>query len=229
MTRNLNLHPDTKVLGDESKPFKVIPSQTIYYNTYTYKIVFDASLYKENRSDLDAYFKLLDEIYNVVKTDLESKCSFRSTKNNILEILCYLRSYEDYKLLLSTFPQFVKHVTGPINDEHYKLLRAREYNVEPRSSYWYNKYDAKVYAFMPYRSTASLRKEERIACHAELLTALVESIPDHALKINNHYPMGHSSVEFYTKLDEFNQYYPFLKMMHNNWTFRITKCILYQK
>ena len=82
---------------------------------------------------------------------------------------------------------------------------------------------------MPYRSTVSLRKDERIACHAELLTALGDSIPDYALKINNHFPTGHSSVEFYTKLDEFNQYYPFLKMMHNNWTFRITKCILYQK
>ena len=229
MTWNLNLHPNIEVLGDESKPFKIIPSQTIYYNTYTYKIVFDASPYKENRSDLDAYFKLLDELYGVAKTDLESKCSFRSAKNNVLEILCYLRSYEDYKLLLGKFPQFVKHVTGPINDEHYKLLLAREYYVEPRSSYWYNKYDAKVYAFMPYRATQNLKKDERIVLHTELLTALGDSIPGHALKIYNQFPTGYSSVEFYTKLDEFNQYYPFLKMMHNNWTFRITKCILYQK
>ena len=229
MTRNLNLHPNVEVLGDESKQFKVIPSQTIYYNTYTYKIVFDASPYKENRSDLDAYFKLLDELYAAAKNDLESKCSFRSIKNNILEILCYLRSYEDFKLLLAKFPQFVKHVTGPINEEHYKLLRAREYHVEPRSSYWYNKYDAKVYAFMPYRSTINLKKEDRNALHTELLTALKDSIPEDAIKINNLYPAGYSSVEFYTKLDEFHQYYPFLKMMHNNWIFRITKCILYQK
>ncbi len=229
MTRNLNLHPNVEILGEESKTFKVIPSHTIYYNTYTYKIVFDASLYKENRSDLDAYFKLLDELYSVVKTDLESKCSFRSTKNNILEILCYLRSYEDYKLLLNKFSKFVKYVTGPINDEHYKLLRAREYHVEPRSSFWYNKYDAKVYAFMPYRSTLNLQKSERTALHTELLTALADNIPKDALKIISEWPSRYSGVEFYTKLDDFNQYYPFLKMMHNNWIFRITKCILYQK
>lgn len=228
MTRNLNLHPNVEVLGDESKQFKVIPSQTIYYNTYTYKIAFDASPYKENRSDLDAYFKLLDELYAVAKNDLESKCSFRSIKNNILEILCYLRSYEDYKLLLNKFPQFVKHVSGPINEEHHKLLRAREYHVEPRSSYWYNKYDAKVYAFMPYRSAFNLRKDEKVSIHAELLSAIKENIPQNAFKII-HYPNSFQSVEFYTKLDDFNQYYPFLKMMHNDWVFRITKCILYQK
>jgi hypothetical protein len=81
---------------------------------------------------------------------------------------------------------------------------------------------------MPFRATQNLRKDERIVLHTELLTALGDSIPDHALKINKQFA-GHCSVEFYTKLDEFNQYYPFLKMMHNNWTFRITKCILYQK
>lgn len=230
MTQSLNLHPNVEILGNESKNFKVIPSNTIYYNTYTYKIVFDATPYKEdgNRLDLDAYFKLSDELYKFTLENLESKCSFRSAKNKVLEIFCYIRSFEDYKKLLENFSKFINYVSGPINEEHYKLLQSREYYVEPRESYWYKKYDAKIYVFMPYRTSVNLKKDEKGSLHAELLSALKENIPQDAIKLNT-WPNSFHSLEFYTKIDEFNQYYPFLKMMHNQWTFRITKCILYQK
>ena len=212
---NLNLHHSVVPLGDESSKFEIVPSDTIYYNHYAYKIVFDSSNYASNHSFIEEFNEFAD-------SNLNSNWRLIRGKKKDNSLYCYLKSFDDYEFTTTVYNSIITSVYGPVNTEHLNLLTSREYAVEVRKSLWFNRYDGKIYIFLPYRAAYGISQEVRKAKYKEILAMIEENMPAYSYK---HLYDGSSDI--YVSLDDFNKFYPFLKMMYNDWVIRITKCMLY--
>lgn len=226
---NLNLHSSVSILGDESEGFTIIPCDKVYYGHYVYKIKFDISSYYDERTDskLCAYRNFISEFQDFQYSSLESKCITRLNKSNLLSIDCYIHSFEDYKKIIIVFRSIIKSVFGPVSGSHLIDLKANDYRIEVRKNIWYNKYDAKVFGFLPYRNFINYSKEHKAEKQLSLLEDIKQNIPEESLRLCSYTSASSNSIELYTKIDDFNQYFPFMKLMYADWRFIITKCLLY--
>lgn len=226
---NLNLHNSVSLLGDESEGLTIIPSDKVYYGHYVYKIKFDISSYynSEDNSKLFAYDRFTSDFLDFQYSNLESKCINRTSKTDLLSVDCYVHSFEDYKKIIIVFRSIIKSVFGPLSDSHLLDLKSNDYRIETRKNLWYKKYDAKVYGFLPYRTLIGYSKEHKAAKQLSLIEDLQQNIPEESIKLCRYTSQTSHSIELYTKVDDFNQYFPFLKLMYAEWRFIITKCHLY--
>ena len=218
MRQSLTLHGNVVPL-DTFDLVPVIPSDTIYYNHYAYKLVLDVSSY----IDPD-YF--IEEFEDFTKDTLQESVRLVNGRKNENEIYCYLKSIDDCTITATVYAKLSKRIYGPVSKEHLNVLTSRHYRCIARKSLWYKKYDGKIYMFLPYSKIFGASQGERREMQAEIIRAVTDGLPEGSYKFYPYMQSG-SSVEFYTNLEEFNNFYPFLKMQYNNWTVITTKCFLY--
>lgn len=218
---------EVKILKKKAVGFTPLPSNSIYFNRYPYKVVFNLNLdpTKQYREQL-LNFKF--DLTNFIEEVLEHPTrQLISTETPSL----FIRDYKDLQLTLSVYKDQIQQVCGPISSEHLDLLFSRNYNCQAKDRLWYGIYDCKIETWLPikyrrsitYGRFASIVDDEEDAIE---IKSLIHYIKDN---INAHIPKhwtGRFTTTIYCRFDEFIEILPFLKLSYPKHTLMITKAIL---
>jgi hypothetical protein len=250
---NIDLHYSVDVLDtldSRYKPF-IVPSDKIYYGKYTYKLTLDTpdvlpSQFTDAISDKNypqdklKEFLFRDALYNFIGAPrnhdnsnqpphLEDRVITRHLFTEpVSKQVIYFKSLNDLKVVLENFNFCIDTIAGPMTRTHLDLLISKQYRCEVRENLWYKKYDYKVYMFIPYRSAFGFTKEEKHSKVKELLDYIIENLPPESFKsisVAAGSTMS-SYIDFYTKSEHFDQLYPFISMMYNDWKLIVTKAYI---
>ena len=211
---------EVKVLKKKAIGFDLLPSNSIYFRRYPYKVVFNLKFdpTKKYREQL-LNFKL--DLTNFIEDVL--KHPTRQLISSELPSL-FIKDYKDLLLTISMYKDVVHQVCGPISTEHLNLLFSSNYKCQSKDRLWYNMYDCKIETWLPMRyrhSYVSPSKED-----AEEIKSVINYIKDN---INAHIPKhwtGRYTTTIYCKFDEFIEILPFLRLSYPTHTMLITKAIL---
>jgi hypothetical protein len=114
---------EVKVLKKKAIGFDLLPSNSIYFRRYPYKVVFNLKLdlTKKYREQL-LNFKL--DLTNFIEDVL--KHPTRQLISSELPSL-FIKDYKDLLLTISMYKDVVHQVCGPISTEHLNLLFSSNY------------------------------------------------------------------------------------------------------
>lgn len=248
---NIDLHYSVETLDTIDDRFKsfLVPSDKFYYGKYAYKVTFKTPVYEAGLlEDLfgysdnvaaNDYFKLQLHSYVGVPREhddsnkpdyIEEKIITKpSSKSALDQHTLYFKSLNDLKSTLNTFEGTVKEIYGPLNKTHYDLLLNKNFRCEVRPRLWYNKYDYRAFIHLPYKLSYRISPEEKNDKMAEIVEFLKENLSDNDLRFystNTPYVYRSSFIDFYARSEAFDQIYPFLSMMFNDWRIVITKAYI---
>lgn len=245
---NIDLHYSVKPLDTLDECFNafLVPSERFYYGKYAYKVTFktpeyDAGIlenffgYSDNVAAND-YFKLHLHSYlgiprehnNANKPDYIEEKIITKLAASLDEHIVYFKSLNDLKLALHSFGSAVNEICGPLNNVHYELLLHKNFRCEVRSKLWHNKYDYRV--FIHLNKTAIARTANGLRCDPantkkEIVNFLKENLGANNLRVygTNNFSR---TIDLYTNSEAFDQVYPFLIMMYNDWRVVVTKAYI---
>lgn len=217
-----------KILSKKAITKKLLPSNSIYFKRYPYKVVFDLQF------DADKTYR--EQLLNF-KFDL-TNFTEEALKFPTRSLMCtqtpslFIHDYKDLLKTLSIYGSQISEVHGPISKEHVELLVSRNYKCQSKEKLWYGIYDCKVETWLPYRfsknvqtvyinkfTTSIIRDDDEVA---PLITYIKDNINSHAPK---HWT-GKFTSTIYCKFDEFIEILPFVKLSYPNHRLVITKAIL---
>ncbi len=220
---------EVKILKKKAVGVIPLPSNSIYFNRYPYKVVFNLNFdpSKNYREQLLS-FKL--DLTNFTEDVLKGPSrQLISTEMPSL----FIRDYKDLLLTLSMYKDFVHQVCGPISSEHLELLYSSNYKCQSKDRLWYSMYDCKIETWLPMRyrpianyGVATYVKPVENDELAEEMNSLINYIRDN---INAHIPKhwtGRYTTTIYCGFEEFIEILPFLKLSYPKHTLIITKAIL---
>lgn len=218
---------EVKVLKKKAIGFNLLPSNSIYFRRYPYKVVFNLKFdpTKNYREQL-LNFKL--DLTNFIEDVLKHPTrQLISTETPSL----FIRDYKDLLLTISMYKDVVHQVCGPISTEHLELLFSSNYKCQGKDRLWYNIYDCKIETWLPMRyrhitnMLAGIRPLENDE-DSEEIKSVINYIKDN---INAHIPKhwtGRYTTTIYCRFDEFIEILPFLRLSYPKHTLLITKAIL---
>lgn len=224
------LKSEVKVLSKKSIKFDLLPSNSIYFRRYPYKVIFNLKFdpSKPYRDQLLNFkYDLTDFTDDILKYPTRQLIS---TENPSL----FIRDYKDLLLTLSVYKDSIQQVHGPISRDHLELLFSGNYKCQSKDRLWYNMYDCKIETWLPirYRKNFGINGiiNGVINSHNEEdeieIRSFIEYIKDN---INAHIPKhwtGRFTTTIYCRFDEFVEILPFLKLSFPKHTLVITKAVL---
>lgn len=221
---------EVKVLKKKAIGFDLLPSNSIFFRRYPYKVVFNLKFDpSKNYRDQLLGFKL--DLTNFTEDVLKGPTrQLISTEMPSL----FIKDYKDLLLTLSMYKDFVHQVCGPISSEHLELLFSGNYKCQGKDRLWYNMYDCKIETWLPvrYRSTPNFGIGIMASYSAnndedsEEIRSLITFIRNN---INVHIPKhwtGRYTTTIYCRFEEFVEILPFLRLSYPKHTLLITKAIL---
>lgn len=217
---------EVKILKKKAVGIEPLPSNSIYFNRYPYKVVFNLKFdpTKSYREQLMGFkFDLTNFTEDVLKYPTRQLIS---TENPSL----FVKDYKDLLLTLSLYKDSIQSVHGPISDEHVDLLFSKNYKCQAKDRLWYGIYDCKIETWLPVR----YRRNFGIMRHIKTdddedeieIRSLIDYIKDN---INAHTPKhgtGRFTTTIYCRFEEFVDVLPFLKLSYPKHMLIITKAIL---
>ena len=220
---------EVKILKKKAVGFPLLPSNSIYFNRYPYKVVFNLN-FDPNKNYREQLLNFKLDLTNFTEEMLTGPSrQLISTEMPSL----FIRDYKDLLLTISMYKDFVHQVCGPISTEHLELLYSNNYKCQSKDRLWYNMYDCKIETWLPirYRPVSNytfgtyIKPVENDEL-AEEMNSLMNYIRDN---INAHIPKhwtGRYTTTIYCGFDEFIEILPFLKLSYPKHTLIITKAIL---
>lgn len=224
---------EVKILKKKAVGITPLPSNSIYFNRYPYKVVFDLKL-DATKSYREQIFSFKLDLTSFTEDVLKKPSrQLISTENPSL----FLNDYKDLLLTLSVYKDSIQNVHGPVSTEHLDLLFSGNYKCQAKDRLWYGMYDCKIETWLPvrYRRSFSLTnlgfpgiagaKQQDDEDDIEI-RSLIEYIKDN---INAHTPKhgtGRFTTTIYCRFEEFVDILPFLKLSYPKHMLVITKAIL---
>lgn len=214
-----------KLLSKKAISHKILPSNSVYFRRYPYKVVFNL--------DFDPKLKWLDQIRKF-ELDLSVFADDMLTgpvrKYMVAQSpSLFLSSYKDLKTILAVYGSLISHVAGPISKEHLDLLYSPNFLCEAKQKLWYNVYDCKIETWIPFKFrnlSSGFRpysiSDDDVSSLNDLVLYLNENI-------NIHMPRkwaGKYSTTVYCNFDELIDILPFLKMAYPENRMYITKAMV---
>lgn len=210
-----------RLLSKKAFIHSILPSNTIYFRRYPYKVVFNLNF------DLD--LKWMDQIRNFeldLKVFADDMLTGPTRKHMISQTpSLFLSNYKDLKTTLAVYGSLISHLAGPVSKEHLDLLYSPNFMCEAKKKLWYNMYDCKIETWVPlqYRTGGYQYSQEDNQVLNELVTYLAENI-------NIHSPRNTYSARYCTTLycdfDELVNILPFVKMAYPGNKLFITKAMV---
>ncbi len=220
---------EVKILKKKAVGIDLLPSNSIYFGRYPYKVVFNL--------DFDANKNYREQILNFKfeLTDFTEDVLTHPTRQLISteRPSLFIKDYKDLLLTLAAYKNTLHQVHGPISKEHLELLFSSNYKCQGKDRLWYGIYDCKIETWLPikYRKSFAIGSFNRINSHeneedAAEIRSFIEFIKEN---INTHIPKhwtGRFTTTIYCKFDEFINILPFLRLSYPKHTMLITRAIL---
>ena len=217
---------EVKVLKKKAVGFDLLPSNSIYFGRYPYKIVFNLKFdpnKKYGEQILNFKFDLTNFTEEVLKHPTRQLISTEKPS-------LFIQDYKDLILTLAVYKDSIHQVCGPISKEHLELLFSNNYRCQGKDRLWYGIYDCKIETWLPFKYRRSFPAMGTFRHHseedAEEINSLIVFIKEN---LNAHIPK-HWTARFtttiYCKFDEFVNILPFLKLSYPKHTMMITRAIL---
>ena len=112
----------------------VIPSKSIYYDWYPYKV--------DIIGDRVNYDPVMHYELNCFIAD---NCKFRTrNKWSYTNRTIYFSEYSDVEKVCTAFSDIILKVYGPVSSKHFKILKENDFTNELRTSLYYGKYDTRI-------------------------------------------------------------------------------------
>ena len=120
---------------DFDKHIEIIPSTTIYFNVYPYKVDIKGPGYPHPDYDVDMQYEI---------TDFMKTCNmfYKREYQSKLGRSIYLGSHEDLMWLTNWMGKHIRAVHGPVSDKH--LLHLRAPSIVLRNNLFYRRYDYRI-------------------------------------------------------------------------------------
>lgn len=218
-----------KIISKKAIACDVLPSNSIYFNRYPYKVVFNLT-FDQDKPWFDQ-IKLFECDLNDFISDILTAPvrKYMVTQSPSL----FLQSYSDLKKTLAVYGEYISQVHGPTSKDHLELLYSKSFKCQSKDKLWYNMYDCKVEVWLPlrYRSIISrftsnnigvVQDDEEAQTSASLINYVKENINAH---VPRHY-LSRYTTTIYCKFDEFLEIYPFVKLSYPTYRIDITKAIV---
>lgn len=142
--KNIILSKRPNVLDDDlGLEYNIIPSNTIYYGKFPYRLSFDKDIISKNipeHQNLNQYLASLRFEFRDFAGNFNNLYKFLT--NNTLRI--YISDYNDFLSTLAMYGDWVSIISGPVSNEHLDLLYDTNIHLDIRQKLWYNKYDYKL-------------------------------------------------------------------------------------
>lgn len=205
-----------KILGNELSHFKLVPSESFYYDKFAYKLKLDAP--KVNRYQLYAQpqGEVVDFLYEMHQLLKNSAGEFRRRYDSLGgKYTLYVSEYDDLIHISQALLGRVISVHGPINKQHLKKLQSKQ-ALSVKKSLYFDKHTHKIemwHTFMDMRALGMNRDSNK-----ELIQFLIDQKP--TAKLRGSY-WGH--VTMYTNKKTFDQLRPFIIMMFPKLKFKETE------
>jgi hypothetical protein len=215
------------LLTEKEISFKIVPSNSIYFKRYPYKVVFNIPVEKDKSWKVQLrYFKL--DLTGFTEDVLTGPTRHYMTSE---QPSFFIQNYNDLKATLILYKDCVSEVHGPVSQEHLDLLYSSNFKCQSKNKLWYNRYDCKVEIWLPFKYrtnyTNKLNTQYTVLDDQSTETAeLLDYIRDN---LNVHEPrswVSRFSTTVYCNFDEFLQVYPFLKLSYTTHRLDITKAVL---
>jgi hypothetical protein len=211
-----------RLLSKKAFIHSILPSNTIYFRRYPYKVVFNL--------EFDPDLKWLDQIRNFeldLKVFADDMLTGPIRKHMISQTpSLFLSNYKDLKTTLAVYGSLISHLAGPVSREHLDLLYSPNFMCEAKQKLWYNMYDCKIETWIPlqYQRHGGHRYSQE---DDQLLNGLVTYLTEN---INIHSPRNLYSARYCTTLycdfDELVNILPFVKMAYPENKLFITKAMV---
>lgn len=216
-----------KLLTKKAIPFRLVPSNSVYFRRYPYKVVFDIHAQDDKpwllqlmtfKSDLTVFAE------DILKSPTRQ---YMACQNPSM----FIQDYTDLKTTLVVYKDYITEVHGPTTKDHLDLLYSSNFKCQGKDKLWYNLYDCKIELWLPFKYRPysfkhhSTPDEDDNTETRDLLNFMKENL-------NIHIPRswaGKYSTTVYCKFDEFLGIYPFVKMSYPNHRIDITKAVLNTK
>ncbi len=216
---------EVKILKKRALGFEPMPSNSIYFGRYPYKIVFNLS-FDPSKQYGEQILNFKFDLTNFTEEVLNQPTrQLISTEKPSL----FIKDYKDLMLTLAVYKDSIHQVHGPVSKEHMELLFSSNYRCQGKDRLWYGIYDCKIETWLPlkYRKNITYGNlKHHDDEDAEEIRSLIEFIKDN---LNAHIPK-HWTARFtttiYCKFDEFVNILPFLKLSYPKHTMLITRAIL---
>lgn len=209
---------DFKPLGKMYKGYSVVPSESVYYKRYPFKLVLE--------SNLDNVDDFRDSVFMYGFNSLSERFRMYTNRNN-KQLYLFLKTQKDLDTTLNAYSDLILEVHGPINKKHRENLLETGKFLSVRDKYYFGKYDCKVTIYRPWRHwgsmySAPLMHSKKTNWYNELREFVVDQLGD---KLYQHMSSSYALTFFVNKKD-FNNVYPFVKMMYNDVDIYITECMI---
>lgn len=207
-----------KPLGKTHKGFTITPSPSVYYGRYPFKVVLN--------SDQSRVLLFRENVFMFGFNSLSER--FRMYTNyNKQQVYLFLSDIKDLNTTLAAWPDLIETVHGPINKQHREKLIKPDTFVAVRKQLYFKKYDCKVSIHRPFRWHLSMasRINGQDTFYQEVRKFISEQMEG---KHYNHMNLRYLYTFFCNKKD-FDQVYPFLKMMYQDANVYITECMIHKE
>jgi len=215
-----------KLLSKKAISHKILPSNSVYYRKYPYKVVFNLEFdskrkwYEQMREfELDLLGFADDVLTGPIRKYMLSQTPG-----------LFLSNYKDLNATLAVYDSVISHVCGPISNEHLNLLFSPNFMCEAKQRLWYNMYDCKVETWVPlkyrpnslgYVNTAQI--EEDSGTLNDLVSYLKENINVH---VPRYWTTPRYCTTVYCNFEDLLNILPFVKMAYPQNKLYITKAMV---
>ena len=215
-----------KLLSKKAISHKILPSNSVYFRRYPYKVVFNL--------EFDVKTPWLKQIRNFnfdLTAFTEDLLTGPTRKYMVTQSpsLC-LSNYKDLKTTLAVYGSVISHVCGPISNEHLDLLFSPNFMCEAKQKLWYNMYDCKVETWLPLQYTpnslgyvTTSQINEGVGTLNDLVSYLKENINVH---IPRAWARSRYCTTVYCNFEEMLDILPFIKMAYPENRLYITKAMV---
>lgn len=207
-----------KLLTKKIGPYKLSPSNSIYYGRYPYKVTFDIPMETSQPWILqirDFKMDLAGFAEDMLKHSTRQHTASQQPS-------MFIQDYNDLKVTLLIYGDIISEVYGPTSKDHLDLLYSRNFKCEGKQKLWYNMYDCKVEVWLPFKYRQQGNQIQNIDQDDNLISYIQDSI-------NVHVPRtweSRYSTTVYCLFSEFVEIFPFIKMSYPNYRIDITKAVL---
>ena len=216
-----------KLLSKKAISHKILPSNSVYFRRYPYKVVFNLEfdtkipwINQIRNFELDLVLFADDMLTGPVR-------KYMVTQSPSL----FLSNYKDLKTTLAVYGSVISHVAGPVSKEHLELLYSPNFMCEAKQKLWYNMYDCKIETWIPLKYRHSVFGSiNQTDADDEAHKSLRDLVSYFRENINIHIPRNWASPRYsttmYCNFEELVSILPFVKMAYPDNRLYITKAMV---
>jgi hypothetical protein len=210
------------LLGKQHKGHSVIPSASIYYGRYAYKVVIN--------SDQDNIHSFRDYFFMFGFNSLKERFRLYTNKTNN-QLYVFLQTQKDLDTVLTAFDGYIVSLHGPLTEGHRKKLLNPTHFIEVRNSKFFKKYDTRVFMRRPWsRSLGNYWSASKWGGNGNRWNELHDFLNDHLPGDYKRFGYtGSFYMMFYVNRKDYDTLYPFLKMMFNDTEIYTTEALIVEK